>query len=119
MRFLVSWPEAIQSTKVRKTKKRLSVQVCRDLGIHLSPTIARNLEAPKKYLLHLEGDGNPHCVGIEYINDNSMIVYDLNLTFSMTASVFVAALHSATDESTAILFEIGCEASVKMEKFLD
>ena len=93
--------------------------MCRDLGIHLSPTIARNLEEPKKYLLHLEGDGNPHCVGIEYINDSSMIVYGLNLAFSMTPSGFVNALHSAMDESTAILFEIGCEASVEMERFLD
>jgi hypothetical protein len=37
----------------------------------------------------------------------------------MTASVFFEALHSATDESTVILFEIACEASIEMEKFLD
>ena len=89
--------------KVRKKNGVRSYrEVCRDLGVHLSPTLTLNFEAPKKYLLHLEGDGNPHCVGIEYINDNSLIVYDQNLTFSMTASIFFEALHSATDESTVI-----------------
>ena len=94
-------------------------EVSRDLGIQLSPTIARNVEETKKYLLHLEGDGNPHCVGIEYINDSKIIVYDLKLVYSMSLSEFVTALYSAMDESTAILFEIGCEAPVEMERFLD
>ena len=120
MRSLLFWPAAILPTKVRtKNGFRSYREVCRDLGIDLSPSFTLNFEEPKKYLLHLEGDGNPHCVGIEYINDNSLKVYDQNMVFSMTASDFFDALHSATDESTVLLFEIACQASVEMEPFLD
>jgi hypothetical protein len=115
---LVSRPHPSNVTS-KKNGFRSYREVCRDLGIVLSPSLALNFEAAKKYLLHLEGDGNPHCVGIEYINENSLTVYDQNMFFSMTASDLFDALHSATDESTVILFEIACQASVEMEPFLD
>ena len=102
-----------------KTGFRCYRDVCRDLGISLSPTLDRNFEMEKKYLLHLEGEGNPHCVGIEYVKDGLVIVYHLTKAFSMSIPELETALSSAMDESTAVLFEIGSESSPEMDPLLD
>jgi hypothetical protein len=102
-----------------KTGFRCYRDVGRDLGIHLSPTLDRNFEMGKKYLLHLEGEGNPHCVGIEYVKDGLVIVFHLKKAFSMSIPELETALSSAMDESTAVLFEIGSEGSPEMDGLLD
>ena len=102
-----------------KTGYRVYRDVCRDLGIKLAPTLSRDLEVNKQYLLHLENDGNPHCVGVEIIKHTTILVYHMKQSYTLSRVEFDNALYGAMDESTAIFYEVGIDVSVEMGKLLD
>lgn len=61
--------------------------------------------SPGRYLLHIEGRGDPHCVSLE-VQDTQVLLGDDNCLWALQTSAFYECLASAVDASCMTLFAV-------------
>jgi hypothetical protein len=71
--------------------------VCSLTGRQLTPDLGLCLEEPGDYLLHAEGNGDPHCIAARVPESRTPIqVFTRNMVYSVDANTFKALLQQLT-----------------------
>ena len=69
-----------------------------------------------KFLLHAEGNGKPHCVGLCIGPDDACLVYDGDGIYKLSRAAVAQAVASGVDASTCVYFRV-LEASEDPKEF--
>jgi len=82
--------------------------VCSLTGRQLTPDLGLCLEEPGDYLLHAEGNGDPHCIAARVPESRTPIqVFTRNMVYSVDANTFKACFASAIDRWSVVTFRVG------------
>ncbi|CAE8607642.1 unnamed protein product [Polarella glacialis] len=86
----------------RTYRQALTLTQCR-----LVPHTGFTIDADGVYLLHTDGDGSPHCIGVT-VKDakSSVIIWDGEEQFALPWSEFNLIVNSAIDASSFITFRV-------------
>lgn len=78
-------------------------EACYALGILLHPVMEQPERLQGKWLLHLPSNGQPHCVAVEFDEDQAT-VFEGDRRFCMSQTTFNSLLLDATDRAGIIFF---------------
>ncbi|CAE7501083.1 unnamed protein product, partial [Symbiodinium necroappetens] len=108
----VSDVEGLIADAAREENKRFLDDGCRSykdcmslLAINVLPLPDCTELATGLYLLHAEGNGTPHCVGLE-VSQGRVNVHDVLTSFAVAKADFQHAVDSGIDRSACLLFRL-------------
>jgi hypothetical protein len=75
--------------------------------LHLVPVPGFGIDSDGNYLLHTEGNGNPHCFGVRVENAKStVIIWDGEQNYHMPWIAFTGAVSESIDASSFMTFKL-------------
>ena len=59
-----------------------------------------------KWVLHIENNGLPHCVGLEVQDDDKVLLWDVDGCFQLSMSDFTRAMAEGVDRATSVIYAL-------------
>eukprot|EP00435_Cladocopium_sp_Y103_P017516 s1987_g4.t1 len=104
---MVSDVQSSQNAYAQERGHRTYKQCLEVLGLHTQPCTHWSPRNEGKFLFHSENDGNPHCVALEVVGDNAVVI-DGSSHRKLGVLLLESLILKATDVSTMVFFRL-CE----------